>query len=67
MKKNILILAVATLLMAGCNKNDEIYTPEEGLIQITALHPSATRATATDFESGDKIGVYVTDYAGDIA
>lgn len=63
MKKNILILAVATLVMVGCSKNDEIVVPEESLIQITALHPSATRATATDFESGDKIGVYVTDYA----
>lgn len=67
MKKNILILAVATLLMVGCSKNDEIIVPEESVMQITALHPSATRATATDFESGDKIGVYVTDYVGEVA
>lgn len=67
MKKNILILAVATLLMAGCSKNDDVIVPDEGLMQITALHPSATRATATGFEDGDKIGVYVTDYAGEVA
>lgn len=67
MKKNILILAVATLLVSGCNKIDEFTMPEEGVMQITALHPSATRATATDFEEGDKIGIYVTDYTGDVA
>ena len=67
MKKNILILAVATLLVSGCNKIDEFTMPEEGVMQITALHPSTTRATATGFESGDKIGIYVTDYVGDAA
>lgn len=67
MKKNILILAVATLLMASCSKNEEIIAPEESVMQITATHPSATRATATGFEAGDKIGVYVTDYTGDVA
>lgn len=67
MKKNILILVVATLLMASCSKNDEFVVPKEGVMQITATHPSATRATATGFEDGDKIGVYVTDYTGDVA
>ena len=67
MKKNILILAVATLLMTSCSKNEEILVPEESVMQITATHPSATRATATGFEDGDKIGVYVTDYTGDVA
>lgn len=67
MKKKILILAVATLVMVGCSKNDDFVLPEEGVMQITALHPSATRATATDFESGDQIGLYVTDYAGEVA
>ena len=67
MKKNILILAVATLLMVSCSKNEEILVSEESVMQITATHPSATRATATVFEDGDKIGVYVTDYTGDVA
>ena len=67
MKNNILILAVATLLMASCSKDDNFTTVEEGLMQITALHPASTRATATDFENGDKIGLYVTDYADDVA
>ena len=67
MKKNILILTVATLLMASCSKNEDILVPEESVMQITATHPSATRATATGFEDGDKIGVYVTDYTGDVA
>ncbi len=67
MKKNILILAVATLLMASCSNNDEFIMPEKGVMQITATHPSVTRATATGFEAGDKIGLYVTDYTGDVA
>jgi hypothetical protein len=62
-----LILAVATLLMAGCSKNDDNFAPDKGLMQITALHPSAVRAPATDFEEGDKIGIYVTDYTGNVA
>lgn len=67
MKNNILVLALATLLMVCCTKNDDIIVPEEGLMQITALHPASTRATADAFESGDKIGVYVTDYTGENA
>lgn len=67
MKKNILILAVATLLMVSCNKNDDYVMQDEGLMHITALHPASTRANATDFESGDQIGLYVTDYAGEVA
>lgn len=67
MKKSIFILTVATLLMAGCSDNDEVAILENDLMHIIALHPSATRATETGFESGDKIGIYVTDYADEIA
>lgn len=67
MKKNILILAVATLLMVGCSKNDEYMVVDDGVMQISALLPSTTRATAGGFENGDKIGLYVTDYTGEVA
>ena len=34
-------------------------------MQLQVLHPSQSRATATDFERGDRLGLYVTDYAGE--
>lgn len=67
MKKIFSILAVATLLMVGCENSDNIPVVEEGVMQIEVLHPSATRATETTFESGDVIGVYVTEYSEEVA
>ena len=67
MKKIFSILAVATLLMVGCENSDNIPVVEEGVMQIEVLHPSATRATETTFESGDVIGLYVTEYSEEVA
>ena len=67
MKKIFSILVVATLLMVGCENSENIAVVEDGVMQIEALHPSATRATETAFESGDKIGLYATEYNGDVA
>lgn len=50
-------------MMAACSNdetNDPTYVADEGEIQLQFLHPGATRATDTQFESTDKIGVYVT-------
>ena len=67
MKKIFSILAVATLLMVGCENSDNIPVIEDGVMQIEVLHPSATRATETAFESGDVVGLYVTEYSGEVA
>lgn len=67
MKKIFSILVVATLLMVGCENSEDIPVVEDGVMQIEVLHPSATRATETAFESGDKIGLYATEYNGDVA
>ena len=67
MKKIFSILTVATLLMVGCENSEDIPVVEDGVMQIEVLHPSATRATETAFEGGDKIGLYATEYNGDIA
>ncbi len=67
MKKIFSILAVATLLMVGCENSEDIPVVEDGVMQIEVLHPSATRATETAFEGGDKIGLYATEYNGDVA
>ncbi len=55
----MLCVAVAA---AGCHKMaDEAVVYEEGEMRFEVNHP-ATKATATDFEEGDKIGLYVTSY-----
>ena len=67
MKKIFSILVVATLVLMGCENNENIPVIEDGVMQIEVLHPSATRATETAFEIGDEIGLYATEYNGDIA
>lgn len=67
MKKIFSILAIAALLMVSCENSEDIPIVEDGVMQIEVLHPSATRATETAFEGGDKIGLYATEYNGDVA
>lgn len=64
--KRYIGLAALALLVMGCEKEDS-YQVEEGAMRIEVLHPSATRATETAFESGDVIGLYATEYAGEEA
>lgn len=67
MKKILYILTAATLLIASCESNNNIPIVDDGAMHIEVLHPSATRATETAFESGDVIGLYAIEYNGDIA
>lgn len=55
---------MAALLLASCDKAEEI-TVNDGSIRFVMQHPSATRATETSFEQGDKIGLYLTEYTGE--
>lgn len=64
--KRYIGLAALALLVMGCEKEDS-YQVEEGAMRIEVLHPSATRATETAFESGDVIGLYATEYADEVA
>lgn len=64
--KRYIGLAALALLVMGCEKEDN-YQVEEGAMRIEVLHPSATRATETAFESGDVIGLYATEYADEVA
>lgn len=64
--KRYIGLAALALLVMGCEKEDN-YQVEDGAMRIEVLHPSATRATETAFESGDVIGLYATEYAGEMA
>lgn len=66
MKKFIYITMVAAFLIGGCTKSDdEILSSKE--MRFAAEFPSITRATGSEFEVGDALGVFVTQYNGDIA
>jgi len=57
MKKTI-IISTLLLLALSCQNNPA----DPGRMDIRFIHPDAgTKATATDFESGDKIGLYVVE------
>ena len=66
MKKHLLIVsAMAVFALVGCSKNEggggnldpEAKTP-------ISISTTITRATDTEFEDGDKIGLYVVNYNG---
>ena len=66
MKKIIYITMVAALLIGGCTKTDvEILSSDE--MRFTAEYHSITRATGSEFEKDDAIGVFVTQYEGENA
>ena len=63
MKKNILFLAVASLLLVACDNQslDNQYSNE---IRINASL-GETRATLSNFEQGDKMSLYAVEYNGE--
>lgn len=66
MKQIITVFAATALLLGGCSKSaTETLNPNE--MRFAAEYPATTRATASAFENGDVMGVYVTQYNGDIA
>lgn len=62
MKKTYLLLSAA-ILAFGCNKIETPEAADDGAMRFNVEYP-ATKATETSFETGDKIGVYITAYDG---
>lgn len=62
MKKIFGILAVAALLMAGCEKGGEsqVVNPDE-----IRFETSISRVAGTTFEEGDTFGLYAVEYNGE--
>ena len=55
-------MVLSFLGLASCSNDDFTEAPKsarETPMTFDVVHPSQTRATATDFENGDKIGVYI--------
>ena len=66
MKKSIFILAVAALLMAGCEKQQSVSQVAHNANEIRIeASVGGTRATATEFEEGDRMSLYAVEYEGD--
>ena len=64
MKKKLFFLAVAGFALASCSSDEtevqQSFVADKGEIQLQFVHPSQTRATETNFENTDEVGVYVT-------
>ena len=59
MNNKVLSIIFIGIVLASCQKQ-QVFIP--AMMDIQFIHPSAvTRATATEFESGDKIGLYVVE------
>ena len=61
MKKIIALATLATLILSSCTKETEGLIKDPNLMEFDA-ELAYTRATATEFEAGDVIGVYVSQY-----
>lgn len=62
----IICIALSVLSLTACTSDDNAGTPKsakETPMTFKVSHPSQTRAIATAFEEGDKIGIYVADAA----
>lgn len=59
--KTKFIILFAALLAFGCNKIETPMVSDDGAMRFNVAHP-ATKATETAFETGDKMGVYITEY-----
>lgn len=63
--KRLLSFAVLAFAATACNtETQEVVTPNtQNEIRIEASMPGATRATLTNFEQGDVMGLYAVEYA----
>ena len=66
MKKLLILSAITALVISSCSKGDEEFTPEPNEMSFVAEYPT-TRATASAFEVGDAMGIYVSQYNGEVA
>ena len=65
MKKSFYILLAIFIL--ACQKQQFAYQYEVGEMRIDASYPGiSTKATESGFEEGDKIGLYVVSYEGEV-
>lgn len=64
MKKIITVFAAIAALV-GCSKEPATGLADDGQMKFTMTVGESTRATATEFEAGDKVGLFVVEYDGE--
>lgn len=64
--KTLLLTSLAILSIGSCSKAQEDIVEQSELMEFLVEHPM-TRATATEFETGDAMGVFVTQYEDNTA
>ncbi len=62
MRNLTIILSVLAIIMGGCTKEELGNNDAQNIITFNIAHPGDTKATDNAFESGDAIGVYITEY-----
>ena len=68
MKKSVLFAGLALLAVAACNKTPNVEPKPVDFSQYAVrVEPVITRATETNFEKGDQIGLSIVRTAGDYA
>ena len=68
MKKSVLFAGLALLAVAACNKTPNVEPKPVDFSQYAVrVEPVITRATETNFEKGDQIGLSIVRAAGDYA
>ena len=70
MRNIVLCLSALSIIAISCRRENPVmpHLYEEGELRIQVIHPSAaTKVSSTAFESGDRIGLFVTSYDGETA
>lgn len=72
MKRSIPLMALAVLLMQGCNISEPVFepdTPQGNLYKVQIYNDifqqPASRVTTDGFCTGDEVGVYIVNYDGE--
>ena len=72
MKRSISLMALAVLLMQGCNISEPVFEPDTPQgnpykVQIynDIFQQPASRVTTDGFCTGDEVGVYIVNYDGE--
>lgn len=65
--KRLLTIAALALAAASCNNDTADIVSATNTIRVEASLPAASRATQTEFESGDVMGLFAVEYIDGVA
>lgn len=60
-------LMTMTLMLTACSENEQTVGTDTALpMEFSVAYPAVTRAMDSGFANGDRIGIFVADYDGDV-